>query len=117
MGYFPTGGGLPIWAGKQIIGFIGVGGQAPRDGWSDEMCAWQALNQVVGQQPRLAAGASASAARRELIFRGTVQKPCAGTRAGLLLFTWQPPVFISRASARHRGGCKCVSPGFPWVPC
>jgi len=53
MGYFPTGGGLPIWAGKQIIGFIGVGGQAPRDGWSDEMCAWQALNQVVGQQPAL----------------------------------------------------------------
>jgi len=53
MGYFPTGGGLPIWASKQIIGFIGVGGQAPRDGWSDEMCAWQALNQVVGQQPPL----------------------------------------------------------------
>lgn len=53
MGYFPTGGGLPIWAGKQIIGFVGVGGQAPRDGWSDEMCAWQALNQVVGQQPPL----------------------------------------------------------------
>jgi uncharacterized protein GlcG (DUF336 family) len=53
MGYFPTGGGLPVWAGKQIIGFIGVGGQAPRDGWSDEMCAWQALNQVVGQQPAL----------------------------------------------------------------
>jgi uncharacterized protein GlcG (DUF336 family) len=53
MGYFPTAGGLPIWAGKQIIGFIGVGGQAPRDGWSDEMCAWQALNQVVGQQPAL----------------------------------------------------------------
>jgi uncharacterized protein GlcG (DUF336 family) len=53
MGYFPTGGGLPIWAGKQIIGFVGVGGQAPRDGWSDEMCAWQALNQVVGQQPAL----------------------------------------------------------------
>jgi len=48
MGYFPTGGGLPIWAGKQIIGFVGVGGQAPRDGWNDEMCAWQALNQVVG---------------------------------------------------------------------
>jgi hypothetical protein len=23
MGYFPTAGGLPIWAGKQIIGFIG----------------------------------------------------------------------------------------------
>jgi glc operon protein GlcG len=53
MGYFPTAGGLPIWAGKQIIGFIGVGGQAPRDGWNDEMCAWQALNQVVGQQPPL----------------------------------------------------------------
>ena len=53
MGYFPTAGGLPIWAGKTIIGFIGVGGQAPRDGWNDEQCAYQALTQVVGPQPAL----------------------------------------------------------------
>ena len=53
LGYFPTSGGLPIWAGKQIIGFIGVGGQTPSPQWSDEICGWQALNQVVGQQPPL----------------------------------------------------------------
>ncbi len=53
MGYFPTAGGLPIWAGKTIIGYIGVGGQAPRDGWNDEQCAYQALTQVVGPQPPL----------------------------------------------------------------
>ena len=53
LGYFPTGGGLPIWAGKQIIGFLGVGGQNPTANWSDEICGWQALNQVVGPQPAL----------------------------------------------------------------
>lgn len=53
MGYFPNGGGLPIWAGKQIIGFIGVGGMNPTPQWSDERCAWEALNQVVGPQPPL----------------------------------------------------------------
>jgi uncharacterized protein GlcG (DUF336 family) len=53
IGFFPVAGGLPIWAGKQIIGFIGVGGQRPTAEWSDEICAWQALQQVVGPQPPL----------------------------------------------------------------
>jgi glc operon protein GlcG len=53
LGYFPTAGGLPIWAGKQIIGFIGVGGENPTPQWNDELCGWQALNQVVGPQPPL----------------------------------------------------------------
>ncbi|MGH8255185.1 MAG: GlcG/HbpS family heme-binding protein [Steroidobacteraceae bacterium] len=52
-GFFPVAGGLPIWAGKQIIGFIGVGGQRPTPQWSDQICAWQALEQVVGPQPPL----------------------------------------------------------------
>jgi uncharacterized protein GlcG (DUF336 family) len=53
IGFFPVAGGLPIWAGKQIIGFIGVGGQRPTPEWSDEICAWRALEQVVGEQPPL----------------------------------------------------------------
>ena len=53
IGFFPVAGGLPIWAGKQIIGFIGVGGQRPTPKWSDEICAWRALEQVVGPQPPL----------------------------------------------------------------
>lgn len=53
IGFFPVSGGLPIWAGKQIIGFIGVGGQRPTLQWSDEICAWRALEQIVGPQPPL----------------------------------------------------------------
>jgi uncharacterized protein GlcG (DUF336 family) len=53
IGFFPVAGGLPIWAGKEIIGFIGVGGQRPTPEWSDEICAWRALEQVVGTQPAL----------------------------------------------------------------
>lgn len=53
IGFFAVAGGLPIWAGKQIIGFIGVGGQRPTPQWSDEICAWRALEQVVGPQPAL----------------------------------------------------------------
>lgn len=55
IGFFPVAGGLPIWADKQIIGFIGVGGQRPTPEWSDEICAWRALEQVVGPQPPLPA--------------------------------------------------------------
>jgi glc operon protein GlcG len=54
LGYFPNAGGLPIWAGNQIIGFIGVGGmQARPPEWSDEICAHRALEEVVGPQPPL----------------------------------------------------------------
>src|SRR5215471_19316123 len=57
-GNFNNSGGLPIVVnGNQFIGAIGVGGSAPRvfdaDPWSDEICAWRALNQVMGKQPDL----------------------------------------------------------------
>ncbi len=54
LGYFPNAGGLPIWAGDQIIGFVGVGGMNARPPeWSDEICAHRALEEVVGPQPAL----------------------------------------------------------------
>ncbi len=54
LGFFPNSGGLPIWVGSQIIGFIGVGGMAPRvPEWSDEICAHRAMEQVIGMQPGL----------------------------------------------------------------
>ena len=53
-GSSPNSGGLPIWVGSQIIGFIGVGGMAPRvPEWSDEICAHRAMEQVIGPQPAL----------------------------------------------------------------
>jgi uncharacterized protein GlcG (DUF336 family) len=54
-GNFANSGGLPIVInGNQFIGAIGVGGSAPKvPVWSDEICAWRALNKVVGQQPPL----------------------------------------------------------------
>ena len=55
LGFFPNSGGLPIWVGDQIIGFIGVGGMAPRPPeWSDEVCAHNAMEEVIGEQPALA---------------------------------------------------------------
>jgi len=54
LGYFPNAGGLPIWVGDQIIGFIGIGGMAPRPPeWSDEICAHRAMEEVIGPQPPL----------------------------------------------------------------
>lgn len=54
LGYFPNAGGLPIWAGDQIIGYIGIGGMAPRPPeWSDEICAHRAMEEVIGPQPAL----------------------------------------------------------------
>jgi uncharacterized protein GlcG (DUF336 family) len=57
-GNFANSGGLPIVVnGNQFVGAIGVGGSAPRvfdaNPWSDEICAWRALNQVMGKQPDL----------------------------------------------------------------
>jgi uncharacterized protein GlcG (DUF336 family) len=55
-GNFANSGGLPILVnnGAQFIGAIGVGGSAPKlPEWSDEICAWRALNKVIGQQPPL----------------------------------------------------------------
>src|SRR5437016_1886417 len=55
IGLFPNSGGLPIFVGDQMIGAIGVGGSAPRvaQGWSDEICGYKALTEVVGPQPPL----------------------------------------------------------------
>jgi glc operon protein GlcG len=54
-GNFPVSGALPIVVnGNQFVGAIGVGGSAPKPPvWSDEICAWRALNQVMGKQPDL----------------------------------------------------------------
>ena len=52
---FSNSGGLPIIVDDRLIGAIGVGGSAPRiaEGWSDEICAHQAMAEVVGPQPAL----------------------------------------------------------------
>ena len=54
-GNFANSGGLPIVVnGNQFVGAIGVGGSAPKPPvWSDEICAWRALNKVIGPQPQL----------------------------------------------------------------
>jgi len=49
IGVFTTSGGLPIIAGGQMIGTIGIGG-----GNKDEAMAFEALEAVVGPQPPLA---------------------------------------------------------------
>ena len=55
VGLFSNAGGLPIVVDNQFIGAIGVGGSAPRlaEGWSDEICAHQAMTEVLGPQPPL----------------------------------------------------------------
>jgi glc operon protein GlcG len=55
VGLFSNAGGLPIVVDNQLIGAIGIGGSAPRlaEGWSDEICAHQAMTEVVGPQPAL----------------------------------------------------------------
>jgi uncharacterized protein GlcG (DUF336 family) len=49
IGVYTTSGGLPIVAGGQMIGTIGIGG-----GSKDEAMAFEALEAVVGPQPPLA---------------------------------------------------------------
>jgi glc operon protein GlcG len=53
LGFFPNAGGLPIVVDNQLIGVIGVGGAAPSPEFSDELCAYHALNEVLGPQPPL----------------------------------------------------------------
>jgi uncharacterized protein GlcG (DUF336 family) len=53
-GNFANAGGLPIVVDGQFLGAIGVGGMAAQPGvWSDEICGYNALNAVLGQQPKL----------------------------------------------------------------
>ncbi len=51
---FWNSGGLPIVVDDVLIGAIGVGGMAPSAEWSDEICAHNALTDVIGPQPPLA---------------------------------------------------------------
>lgn len=55
LGLFANAGGLPIIVEDQLIGAIGIGGSAPRiaEGWSDEICAHNAMTEVLGPQPPL----------------------------------------------------------------
>ena len=55
LGLFANAGGLPIIVNDQLIGAIGIGGSAPRiaEGWSDEICAHNAMAEVLGPQPPL----------------------------------------------------------------
>jgi glc operon protein GlcG len=55
LGLFSNSGGLPIVVDHQLIGVVGVGGSRPRiaEGWSDEICGYKALNEVIGPQPPL----------------------------------------------------------------
>ncbi len=51
---FWNSGGLPIVVDDVLIGAIGVGGMRPSAEWSDEICANNALTEVIGPQPPLA---------------------------------------------------------------
>src|SRR5260370_701529 len=49
LGEFANSGGLPIAVNKQMIGFVGVGGSAPKPPvWSDEICGQKGLTEVFG---------------------------------------------------------------------
>lgn len=62
LGFFTNSGGLPIIVNDNMIGAIGVGGSAPTATWSDEICAHNAMEQVLGPQPPLTADASTTIA-------------------------------------------------------
>ena len=51
---FWNSGGLPIIVDDVLIGAIGAGGMAPSAEWSDEICLYNALTDVIGPQPPLA---------------------------------------------------------------
>ena len=50
---FWNSGGLPIVVDDILIGAIGVGGMPASAEWSDEICANNALIEVIGEQPPL----------------------------------------------------------------
>jgi uncharacterized protein GlcG (DUF336 family) len=71
LSYYFVGGGLPIVVDNNLIGAVGVGG-----GNADEMCAYQALQQVLGPQPPLATPAGRGAGG------GAAAAPAAGGAGG-----------------------------------
>jgi glc operon protein GlcG len=49
LGLYSNSGGLPILVNGQMIGAIGVGGTPPQlPRWSDEICAYRAMREVLG---------------------------------------------------------------------
>jgi len=79
LGYFPNAGGLPIWVGDQIIGFIGVGGMAPRPPeWSDEICVHRAIEEVLGPQPALAEDITNQGVSRRSECPDVISERCTG---------------------------------------
>jgi uncharacterized protein GlcG (DUF336 family) len=57
LSFYPAAGGLLIVVDNQIIGAVGVGG-----GPDEELCAYQALEKVLGPQPPLSTPQPANAA-------------------------------------------------------
>lgn len=93
---FSNSGGLPIVVDDRLIGAIGVGGSAPRlaEGWSDEICAHEAMAEVIGPQPPLLEDLP-----RE---RPADQLPTAQFRAGAAPESSLPPEFVVSGAAAAR---------------
>jgi len=99
LGFFPNSGGLPILVNDQLIGAIGVGGSAPRvaQGWSDEICAYKAMTEVLGPQPPLVEDLPPRAAAN----RGSTPVPRFELSQGTVPRSSLPPEFVvsGRAAA------------------
>ena len=96
LGLFSNSGGLPIIVNDSLIGAIGVGGSAPRlaEGWSDEICAHEAMAEVIGPQPPLLEDLP-----RE---RPAEQLPTAGFRAEAPPESSLPSEFVVSGAAAAR---------------
>jgi len=96
LGLFSNAGGLPIIVNDHLIGAIGVGGSAPRiaEGWSDEICAHNAMNEVLTRQPPLLEDLP-----RE---RPADQLPTARFRADAPPESSLPPEFVVSGAAAAR---------------
>lgn len=93
---FSNSGGLPIIVDDRLIGAIGVGGSAPRiaEGWSDEICAHEAMAEVIGPQPPLLADLPRQ--------RPEEQIPTARFRAGEPPASTLPSEFVVSGAAAAR---------------
>lgn len=93
---FANSGGLPIVVDDRLIGAIGVGGSAPRiaEGWSDEICAHEAMEEVIGPQAPLLEDLPRQ--------RPAEQLPTARFRAGTPPESSLPPEFVVSGAAAAR---------------